>query len=226
MEKKEKNTPLPPLHKTQQHSWGLPKREHKGKEGFRREEEVKVGGAKRIASGHNTAQQQTPCRAYCMCTHMARIGVGAAPRSQKGPRWTRRRSHRRSGLARVGEVALVIGGQGERHEVDLEPRIHHFRMQRSDGENAVRTAVYENKKQRRRRRRKDTGDDTSGCLIQAPFSSGPWIIHADGTRNWVTASLGGSACKSKGYAVADADVTAYFKRHGKVYHMIYIEKVV
>jgi hypothetical protein len=55
------------------------------------------------------------------------------------------------------------------------------------------------------------GPDTAGCLTtQKGTSSNIWIVHKDGTRNWISAPTAG--CRAKAVAVPNIEV--YPKRHG------------
>ena len=54
------------------------------------------------------------------------------------------------------------------------------------------------------------GADTVGCLVATKGTSNIWIIHEDGSRNWLSAPT--ASCRAKALVVPDIDV--HPKRHG------------
>jgi len=55
-----------------------------------------------------------------------------------------------------------------------------------------------------------TQADADGCLVRHDSTSHQWIVHNDGTRNWIPTPTSG--CNAKALKVPD--VTVYTKRHG------------
>eukprot|EP00037_Helgoeca_nana_P018828 m.181856 g.181856 ORF g.181856 m.181856 type:complete len:522 (+) comp24609_c0_seq1:47-1612(+) len=58
----------------------------------------------------------------------------------------------------------------------------------------------------------NTSLDTTGCLVRSPSGGNIWVVHSDGSRNWLSTSASHTEWQASALVVANIDV--YPKRHG------------